>query len=162
MPKAYVDGIPAIDFSSIEYVPMVQAKADGNWVANTAANAAKVNVASTDIKAVYRLNPTTVGLEDIIVSGIEFVDGVATTRAEAAAKSLIQVAENGAKINDNGELELNVVKTSDALFGAGLASNQINIVALKVPVAKKHLFEDETDASTGHSTGQRPDGNLPQ
>lgn len=147
VPKAYVDGIPAIDFSSIEYVPMVQAKADGNWVANTAANAAKVNVASTDIKAVYRLNPTTVGLEDIIVSGIEFVDGVATTRAEAAAKSLIQVAENGAKINDNGELELNVVKTSDALFGAGLASNQINIVALKVPVAKKHLFEDETEAN---------------
>ena len=147
VPKAYVDGIPAIDFSSIEYVPMVQTKADGNWVANTAANAAKVNVASTDIKAVYRLNPTTVGLEDIIVSGIEFVDGVATTRAEAAAKSLIQVAENGAKINDNGELELNVVKTSDALFGAGLASNQINIVALKVPVAKKHLFEDETEAN---------------
>lgn len=147
VPKAYVDGIPAIDFSSIEYVPMVQTKADGNWVANTAANAAKVNVASTDIKAVYRLNPTTVGLEDIIVSGIEFVDGVATTRAEAAAKSLIKVAENGAKINDNGELELNVVKTSDALFGAGLASNQINIVALKVPVAKKHLFEDETEAN---------------
>ena len=147
VPKAYVDGIPAIDFSSIEYVPMVQTKADGNWVANTAANAAKVNVASTDIKAVYRLNPTTVGLEDIIVSGLEFVDGVANTRAEAAAKSLIKVAENGAKINDNGELELNVVKTSDALFGAGLASNQINIVALKVPVAKKHLFEDETEAN---------------
>lgn len=147
VPKAYVDGIPAIDFSSIEYVPMVKAQA-GNWVANTAANAAKVNVASTDIKAVYRLNPTTVGLEDIVVSGIEFVDGIATSRAEAApAKPLIQVAENGASINKNGELELNVVKTSDALFGAGIASNQINIVALKVPVAKKHLFEDETEAN---------------
>lgn len=147
VPKAYVDGIPAIDFSSIEYVPMIKAQA-GNWVANTAANAAKVNVASTDIKAVYRLNPTTVGLEDIVVSGIEFVDGIATSRAEAAeAKPLIKVAENGATINKNGELELNVVKTSDALFGAGLASNQINIVALKVPVAKKHLFEDETEAN---------------
>lgn len=147
VPKAYVDGIPAIDFSSIEYVPMIKAQA-GNWVANPAANAAKVNVASTDIKAVYRLNPTTVGLEDIVVSGIEFVDGIATSRADAApAKPLIQVAENGASINKNGELELNVVKTSDALFGAGLASNQINIVALKVPVAKEHLFADETEAN---------------
>ena len=141
VPSAYVNGIPAIDFSSIEYVPMEKAAA-GNWAAGTGD---AVNVASTDITAVYRLNPSTVGLEDIDVNGIEFVDGVATSRA--ATPALIEVAENGASINENGELVLNVVKTSDNLFNKGLASNQINIVALKVPVAKKHLFSDETEAN---------------
>lgn len=142
VPSAYVNGIPAIDFSSIEYVPMVQAAANSNWTAGTGD---AVNVASTDITAVYRLNPSTVGLEDIDVNGIEFVDGVATSRA--ATPALIKVAENGASINENGELVLNVVKTSDDLFNKGLASNQINIAALKVPVAKKHLFADETEAN---------------
>lgn len=141
VPSAYVDGIPAIDFSSIEYVPMAKT-ANGNWEAGTGD---AVHVASTDIKAVYRLNPSTVGLEDINVDGIEFMDGVATSRA-ATESSLIKVAENGASINDNGELVLNVVKTKADLFNAGLASNQINIVALKVPLASKHLFEDETEA----------------
>lgn len=142
VPTAYVKGIPAIDFSSIEYVPMEKAAA-GNWTAGTGAT---VNVASTDITAVYRLNPSTVGLEDIDVNGIEFVDGVATSRA--ATPALIKVADNGASINnETGELVLNVVKTSDDLFDKGLASNQINIVALKVPVAKKHLFSDETEAN---------------
>lgn len=142
VPKAYVNGIPAIDFSSIEYVPMVQAAAHSNW---TAGSGKTVNVASTDITAVYRLNPSTVGLEDIDVNGIEFVDGIATSRA--ATQALIQVAENGASINEEGQLVLNVVKTSDDLFSKGLASNEINIVALKVPVAKKHLFSDETEAN---------------
>ncbi len=142
VPTAYVDGIPAIDFSSIQYVPMVQASANSNWTAGTGA---AVNVASTDIKAIYRLNPSTVGLDDIDVANIAFVDGIATSRA--AAEPLIQVAEGGASINDEGQLVLNVVKTSDDLFNKGLASNEINIVALKVPVAKKHLFEDETEAN---------------
>lgn len=144
VPTAYVDGIPAIDFSSIQYVPMVQASANGNWTAGTGA---AINVASTDIKAIYRLNPSTVGLEDIVVGDIEFVDGIATSRAATEKEPLIKVAEGGASINDEGQLVLNVVKTSDELFNKGLASNQINIVALKVPVAQKHLFSDESEAN---------------
>lgn len=142
VPLAYVDGIPAIDFSSIEYVPMVKS-ANGNWEKG---DGDVVHVASTDIKAVYRLNPNTVTLEDIVVDGIEFVDGVATSRA-ATESSLIKVADNGATINENGELVLNVVKTGTALFNEGLAKNQINIVALKVPVARQHLLEDEDQFS---------------
>lgn len=138
VPLAYVDGIPAIDFSSIEYVPMVKS-ANGNWEKGSGD---VVHVASTDIKAVYRLNPNTVTLEDIVVDGLEFVDGVATSRA-ATESSLIKVADNGATINENGELVLNVVKNSAALFNEGLAKNQINIVALKVPVASQHLLEGE-------------------
>lgn len=143
VPTSYVDGIPAIDFSSIEYVPMVKTSANSSWTAGTGA---PVNVASTDIKAIYRLNPTTVGLEDIVADGISFVDGIATSRAASDNLSLIKVAAGGATIDDKGQLVLNVVKTSDALFNNGLASNEINIVALKVPLAQKHLFSEETEA----------------
>lgn len=133
MPDLYIDGIPTIEFVSAQYVPAM--KKGGDWVPSTKP---AVIVSNNETEVEYRLNPATIGEEDINKNGLAFVSRVATARSAEVENDLINVSS--ASIN-GGVLTVKAGKSNTKSLN--LAGNKINIVSLKVPVAEKHLFTEQ-------------------
>lgn len=142
VPKYYIDGIPTIDFRSVEYTPMTWDNATGKL--KPVANAADVLVSNGETKALYRLNPHGITEEDIIGSEMAFVSNIALTRTETAK-------ENKPIKADRFEIDpatniMTVWASKTVTSSLNLPGNQIYTVSLKTPIAKKNLIEGENEA----------------
>ena len=135
VPSLYVDGIPTIEFLSVEY----KALTIGTKGALTKASKASI-VSDESTTADYRLNPTGVGEDDITMPS--FVSTTAVTRAATGENTPVKVV--GYEIN-NGIMTVTAAKTTTESL-AKQAGNKIYTVALKVPVAEAELFEGEEEA----------------
>lgn len=137
MPDLYVDGIPTIEFKSAQYNALKWQ--NGNWVEST--NVYRVSNNETEVE--YRLNPGTVGNEDININNLAFVSRIATTRSAEVDNDIINVAS--ANVSANGILKIKAGKSNTASLN--LNGNKIYTVSLKVPIAAKHLFDKEGAAN---------------
>lgn len=142
MPDLYVDGIPTITFESAKYIK--KELKNGQWVPSTAAKREFI-ISNNSATAQYRLNPATVGEEDVIKSRLAYVSRIATSRAGEVLNDIVNVADS--KISDNGILTVKLGKGNTESLN--LSNNKIYTVSLKVPIAEKHLFTDngETEAA---------------
>ncbi len=137
IPKAYVGGIPTIEFYSASYTPMgVLNKATGFYAAPSA-TAKPVIVTNNDTKVAYRMNPAGVSLSDIVAANVTFVQQTATSRAaEVPVVKVVKVEKN-----DEGHLIVSATKAdgvTSSIDNAG--AGRIYTVALKVPVAPKNYY----------------------
>ena len=136
IPELYVGGIPTIEFESAKYFKQVYK--NNAWVNGTT----EVSVTNNETSADYRLNPGTIKDEDIQIQNMAFVTRIATSRAAEAENDVVNVAS--ASVGDNGILTVKLGKTKPASLN--LSGKQIYTVSLKVPVATKHLFEDNGES----------------
>ncbi len=153
MPEYYVNGIPSIVFESLDYVKQTKTEwKDGDRTRYTwgDADASKAennfNIVGTSTQANYRLNPGTLVASDIDIEGMGFVSQVAQTRAGEDFNKVIAIDK--AEVGTNGVLTLNLKKVIDNINTPDkYDGRKFYTVSLKVPVAKKHLFENETEAA---------------
>lgn len=147
LPTSYVDGIPTIDFGSAKYRAMEAA--GGDYYSRP--GKPEVHITNNETEVKYRVSPTGVTSNDIKMPS--FVDEIASTRVGNEENALIKVAgysiENGILTVKAGRANTNPL--DDRLDGwtdgkVGSTDGKINIVALKVPVADKHIFENENAA----------------
>lgn len=136
MPDLYVDGIPTIEFKSAQYNALKWQ--NGAWVESSDI----VRVSNNKTEVEYRLNPGTVGNEDININNLAFVSRIATTRAAEVDNDIINVAS--ANVESNGILKIKAGKSNTSSLN--LTGNKIYTVSLKVPIAAKHLFDKEGSA----------------
>lgn len=141
MPDLYVGGIPTIEFLSANYVSKVQ-DANGNWVVNTSRGSKTFIVSNNETEAQYRLNPATIGEDDIVKTGLAYVSRIATARAAEVENDIVNVASSSV---DNGVLTVKLGKSNTASLN--LAGDKIYTISLKVPVAEKHLFTEQGETS---------------
>ncbi len=123
IPTTYVDGIPSIDFSAIQYY--VQTASSNDKYTTT-----RTSVLTSDDKAVAKFNvhPSTVTINDIDKDKVSAVCATAISRASDP----ISIVNSNITI-ENGVLAIPLKKLSTAnLNDAG--SEKINIVSFEVPV----------------------------
>ena len=154
MPTDYYKGIPSIVFESLAYVKQTKTEwkdSEGRtrytWGDADASKAENnFSIVGTSTQANYRLNPGTLVASDIDIEGMGFVSQVAQTRAGEDFNKVIAIDK--AEVGANGVLTLNLKKMIDDINTPDqYNSNKFYTVSLKVPVAKKHLFENETEAA---------------
>lgn len=152
MPEYYVEGIPSIVFESLNYTKLEKKEVkEGDrtiysWVADASKPENKFNIVGSSTQAKYRLNPGTLVASDIDIEGMGFVSQVAQTRAGEDFNKVIAVEK--AEIGANGVMTLNLKKVIDDINTPDENNDsKFYTVSLKVPVAKKHLFENETEAA---------------
>ena len=123
LPDLYVNGIEAIEFKSLYYIP-VKPGTSGNTTLSEPA----ILVDNGAAEATYRLNPSTVKLESLDIDGIEYKAAKAVTRNSYVASP---VAFNGIKSYENGLMTVTLKKT--VTESLNLPNGQVYIVSLKVP-----------------------------
>lgn len=141
IPDLYIGGIPTIEFQSAKYVAMNGSDKNG-YTAGT-----KTFIISNDeTTATYRMNPGTIGNNDIVLTGLAYVSAEAQVRSRVGEveNDLIQVTKG--TIDDFGRLTVNLKKSNTASLN-NPKDGYIYTVSLKVPVAEKHLFDGETSFS---------------
>ena len=135
VPQLFIDGIEAIEFTSLQYKPM---KGGTSGLGNTAIHNQYLSQTNVTIdnglaEAYYRLNPSIVERSSIDESKMEFLAATAETRAATVTSP---VAFNGiANWNYQGKkglIKVNLKKTTTASLNNPPSGN-IYIVALKVP-----------------------------
>lgn len=125
IPTIYVDGIPSIDFSAIQYYVQTANSKDKYTTSST-------SVLTSDDKTVAKFNvhPSTVTINDIVKDKVAAVCATAVSRASDP----ISIVNSNITI-ENGVLAIPLKKLSTAnLNDAG--SEKINIVSFEVPLAK--------------------------
>lgn len=125
IPTTYVDGIPSIDFSAIQYYVQTANGKDKYTTSTT-------SVLTSDDKTVAKFNvhPSTVTINDIVKDKVAAVCATAVSRASDP----ISIVNSNITI-ENGVLAIPLKKLSTAnLNDAG--SEKINIVSFEVPLAK--------------------------
>lgn len=125
IPTIYVDGIPSIDFSAIQYYVQTANSKDKYTTSST-------SVLTSDDKTVAKFNvhPSTVTINDIVKDKVSAVCATAISRASDP----ISIVNSNITI-ENGVLAIPLKKLSTAnLNNAG--SEKINIVSFEVPLAK--------------------------
>lgn len=138
VPTAYVDGIPAIDFRTAQYTVK-------KWNGTAAASTGVTNTVSNGTtKAKYRLNPANVTLADINVEGMGYVNEVADSRSGSELNKLIKISGNPSIADGILTVTTDKVNPSQSLNLSD--PKKINIVALKVPIAKKNILEGESES----------------
>ena len=143
VPSLFIDGIEAIEFTSLEYKPFKnldffdffnetkcedrQTQPSGT-LSNHDSNSLLESNGLTE--ATYRLNPTTVQRDGIDENNIDFLAARAETRGAA---EIIEspVAFKGIKSYSNGLMTVYMEKKTTASLNEN--GNKITIVALKVP-----------------------------
>lgn len=139
IPDLYVGGIPTIEFESAQYQP--KKLQNGVWVNDT--SKPSVIVSNNETEAEYRLNPAAITEDDIVLDGLAYVTKVATSRAAETTDDIINVSS--ASVSEYGKLKVKLGKSNTTSLN--LTGGKINTVALRVPVAAKHLFTGETSAN---------------
>lgn len=140
IPDLYVGGIPTISFESAKYTKKVLR--NNAWV-NATSGVTNFIITNNATETRYRLNPGTVTESDVIMNELAFVSNVATSRAAESTNELINIADS--KIGDNGILTLKLGKSNTASLNR--TDGKINTVALRVPIAAKHLFSEQGETS---------------
>lgn len=132
VPQLFVNGIEAIEFTSLKY---------NKWKGNFNTKDIKpldaaMFVSNGETEATYRLNPTTVQLDGIDVDGIDFYAATAEAR-ETRPTRAIEVASpvtfNGIKSFKNGLMTVFMKKINPNVYLGDENADPITIVALKVP-----------------------------
>lgn len=140
IPSEYIDGIPAITFESAKYTK--KEFKNNAWIDATSGKTSYI-VSNNTATAEYRLNPGTLTDDDINIGKLAYVGRVAISRANSEENCVVNVAS--ASVGANGILTVKLGKnTTESL---NLSGNKINTVALRVPVAAKHLLKDEGEAN---------------
>lgn len=134
IPEVYEDGIPTMSFRTLVYTPK---KLNDQFNLVNVPGAKSVSLGNDETTVSYYVNPSKI--TESYIGKPSFVTAVATTRAG----SLIDV--KGYKIED-GKLTVTAVRTTDASFNEGLENDEINIFALKVPLAENALTDAEKKA----------------
>lgn len=137
IPTVYVDGIPSIDFKSVQYTPK---KFENGKIVPKSSTIKDVFVSNGKTVAKYRLNPTGVGMEDI--EKPSFVEDIAEIRSSRSTEKTIIDVESYDIVD--GQMIVNAKKADGFTGPFELGENKINIVALKVP--NKNLMQGETAA----------------
>lgn len=140
MPDLYVGGIPTISFESAKYIKKVYR--NNAWVPATTGTTQFI-ITNNQTEAQYRLNPGTVTNEDINIGDLAYVSRVATSRAAETIDDIINVAS--ADIAGDGILTVKLGKSNTASLNR--TDGKINTVALRVPIADKHLFTEQGETS---------------
>lgn len=140
MPDLYVGGIPTISFESAKYIKKVYK--NNAWVPATTGTTQFI-ITNNQTEAQYRLNPGTVTNEDINIGDLAYVSRVATSRAAETIDDIINVAS--ADIAGDGILTVKLGKSNTASLNR--TDGKINTVALRVPIAEKHLFTEQGETS---------------
>lgn len=139
MPDLYVGGIPTIEFKSAQYNALVWNAQQKAWVEGSTSYV----VSNNETEVEYRLNPGSVRTQDIDASKLAFVSRIATTRAGEVENDIINVVSG--EVSTDGILKIKAGKSNTASLN--LSGNKIYTVSLKVPIAKQHLFDNETSAN---------------
>ncbi len=125
VPYLYIDGIEAIEFTSLKY------KEWNNIDLDYPSITGGTNLISNDeTDATYRLNPSTVQRDGINEKGIDFVTYKAETRAGKPVNPSV-VSFAGIKEFNNGYMTVKLRKNTTQSLNLG--NNEIYIVSLKVP-----------------------------
>lgn len=132
MPTLYVDGIPTIEFKSLNYTPQVFS--NGKLVDKKGASEVNVSNLSTVLK--YHVSPNKITKD--YIGKADFVSLVAETRAGEPVNNLISVSDFS--IEDG---VMTVTAKKETTSSLNLAGNKINTVALKATLAEKSLTESE-------------------
>lgn len=131
IPEVFENGIPTMSFRTLVYTPK-ELKADKTF-ANV--NGAKeLSLGNNETTVSYYVNPSKI--TESYIGKPSFVTAVATTRAN----SLIDVKDYSI---EGGKLTVTAVRATENSFNEGLGLNEINIFALKVPLAESALTENE-------------------
>lgn len=140
MPDLYVGGIPTIEFKSAQYNALKWDSQSKTWVES----GKEYTVSNNETEVEYRLNPGSVRTQDIDAANLAFVSRIATTRAAEVENDIITVVSG--EVSSNGILKVKAGKGSNTA-SLNLTGNKIYTVSLKVPIAKQHLFDNETSAN---------------
>ena len=129
IPQLYIDGIEAIEFTSLDYIPVVPGTSG-----LTPNGTTHVYVNNGEAEAYYRLNPATVKLDQVDVENIKYYAATAETRAPSVASP---VEFNGIKSYAGGLLGV-YLKKAKGFTGDLTTPDPTNpkikyIVALSVP-----------------------------
>lgn len=138
VPKLYIDGIPTFDFRTAQYQPM---KLVGGVLVPTVD--AMVSISNGTTKAIYRMNPTNVGMDDLgALADFAFLSNIAESRAvDANENSLIKPVK--VEIDPMTKM-MTVSATKTVTTSFNQTGNKIYTVALKAPIAKKNLLQGES------------------
>lgn len=141
MPDLYIGGIPTIEFTSAKYVSKVLDK--GEWVVKQPTSKTFI-ISNNETEAQYRLNPATIGEEDIVKGSLAYVSRIATARSGEVENDIVNVASSSV---ENGVLTVKLGKSNTESLN--LSGDKVYTVSLKVPVAEEHLFkaQGETEFS---------------
>ena len=150
VPQLFIGGIEAIEFTSLQYVPMAPGTsglgAGKHNIDNAKAKDKLVTLDDGTAEAYYRLNPSIVDRASIDEDKIEYLAATAETRAATVTSP---VAFNGiAEWNYQGQkglVKVNLKKTTNASLN--LANNNIYIVALKVPRKETTVAGQKVEAA---------------
>jgi len=140
MPDLYVGGIPTIAFESAEYT---KKEFKNNKWQNATTGTVNFIISNNETEAQYRLNPGTVTNEDIILNEMAYVSRVATARSAETADNIVNVAS--ANVGEYGILTVKLGKANTGSLNRN--DGKINTVALRVPIAAKHLFTEQGETS---------------
>ncbi len=124
VPDLYVGGIESIEFRTLCYTPVAPGTSGEEYMVG----AKPVNVDNGYTTATYRLNPSSVSIENIDSANIDFVAATAEVRAVLANSP---VKFNGVESFKNGLMTVRLKKTTTESLDLG--ANKTYIVALKVP-----------------------------
>ena len=139
IPDLYVGGIPTIAFESAKYNSLQLV--DGEW--KVTANSKVYAIHNGETTAQYRLNPGNVGAEDVVMDELGFVSKIAVSRADEAVNDVVAYVPGSGKVDANGVLTVNLTKPVSNSGSLNFNDNRIYTVSLRVPIAKKHLFDNE-------------------
>lgn len=139
IPDLYVGGIPTIAFESAKYNSLQLV--DGEW--KVTANSKVYAIHNGETTAQYRLNPGNVGAEDVVMDELGFVSKIAVSRADEAVNDVVAYVPGSGKVDANGILTVNLTKPVSNSGSLNFNDNRIYTVSLRVPIAKKHLFDNE-------------------
>lgn len=138
MPDLYIGGIPTIEFTSAKYTSKVLS--NGEWIVR-APTSKQFIVCNNETEAQYRLNPATIGEDDIVKNRLAYVSRIATARSGEVENDLISVVSETTTV-ENGVLTVKLAKANTESLNL-TDPNKIYTVSLKVPVAEKHLFTEQ-------------------
>lgn len=137
IPTAYLDGVPAIKFNSYEYYPKTIRATDEVVTASKDV----VNIAAAAVDVNYHISPSNITKNDILTPRYIIQEAEVITRSAS-------------------DIDLNVIDyaieddvlTATVRRAAGISLNHENgdyiyTASLKVPIAKQHLVEGETEAN---------------
>ena len=129
IPQLYIKGIEAIEFSSLDYVPVKPGSSGNDPIADPTDVKNHILVDNGTTTAYYRLNPQTVGLDQIDTDNIKYYAATAETRSPSVASP---VEYNGIEVFSPGIMGVKLRKTVTGSLNNAPDGN-IYIVALSVP-----------------------------
>jgi len=137
-PTTYVDGIEAIPFITLQYLPWGDLTANTAETSYTTALPAKVAISDNSTEAYYFVSPSNVDLTSIAKLNV-LVQKDAQNITSRAASAEIEATMGGVV---DGKMKVNLKKNATASFGG--KGNKFSIMALQAELTKE---EDETTAT---------------